>query len=156
MPKKNASKSSSKSKPKRSSQANPEPQAAAVDVHSDEGPADPRKRAEPHVSEEDDSDDGLPHIKRRHLPEPLNPEQEQVLVEWFSENPLFFDQTHIHFKNRGKKDWLLCDKAKEFNMTGAELAVWFKSQRIIYGRLKKKKVWIGQGHIDCKTEVGDG
>ena len=58
-------------------------------------------------------------MKRRHLPDTLSSEQEQALVEWFGDHPLFFDQTQKDFKNKGKKDWLLADKAKEFDMTGA-------------------------------------
>ena len=53
------------------------------------------KTPEQILEEFDDSDDGLPTMKRRHVPvsEALTPEQEQTLVDWFSENPLFFDQT---------------------------------------------------------------
>ena len=111
-------------------------EAAAKKLNTD-APMDDEEDTD---TEEDESDDGLPSIKRRHVPnEQLSPEEEQILVEWFAEHPLFYDQTETDFKNRGKKDRLLSEKGKDFKITRAELAVWFKSQRTIYGRLNKKK-----------------
>ena len=44
--------------------------------------------------------------------------QEQDLVEFFAEHPLFYDQTLKDFKNHPKKDRLLDDKGKELGMSG--------------------------------------
>ena len=103
------------------------PDASMDDDLEDTG-AQEKRLQETQSPTEEDSDDGLPLIKRRHVPnEQLSPEEEQILVEWFSEHPLFYDQTETDFKNRGKKERLLSEKAKDFNITGPELAVWFKS-----------------------------
>ena len=152
---KKSSNKSSKAKAKTATQQNPDTDPAALEMHTEEGgeaPADKENTIQQVLTEEFDSDDGLPTIKRRHVPEQHSPEQEQTLVEWFSEHPLFFDQTEAQFKNRGKKDRLLSEKAKEFNMSGTELAVWFKSQRTIYGRLNKKKYGQAKGTLTARQK----
>ena len=40
--------------------------------------------------------------------------EEQALVELF----IFFDQSQNDFKNRGKRDRMLSEKAKKFDITG--------------------------------------
>ena len=115
MPKKNSSQSSKRSKTKTSTQGNTE--STVLESHTDDGPQGPAAKEKDTAEEmlqeltEYESDDGMPTIKRRHLPETLSSEQEQALVDWFAEQPLYFDQTHIHFKNRGKKERLLGEKA---------------------------------------------
>ena len=56
--------------------------------------------------------------KKKKVPENLSAAQEQTLADWFSEQPMFFDQTHRDFKDRQKKDRLLADKGKELGMSG--------------------------------------
>ena len=69
----------------------------------------------------DGEDDGdlPPKAKRAKVSENISAQQEQILVDWFSENPLFYDQSLKDFKNKGKRDRLLEDKAKELNMSGS-------------------------------------
>ena len=103
-------KSTSKSSKAKAKAANKSNTDAAMDQDF-EATGDQEKTLQQNPDE--DSDDGLPRIKRRHVPnEQLSPEEEQSLVEWFSEHPLFFDQTEADFKNKGKKERLLAEKGQ--------------------------------------------
>ena len=62
--------------------------------------------------------DGAPSRKRAHVSYNLTVEQEQDLVNFFSDNPLFHDQTLKEFKMRAKRDHMLDTKAKEMGFTG--------------------------------------
>ena len=55
-------------------------------------------------TQEEESDDGMPSTKKRHVPnEQLSEQQEQTLVEWFHEHSLFYDQTEKDFKTEARK-----------------------------------------------------
>lgn len=95
------------------------------------------------LNEEEDSalqDEELGLRARRcKVPDSLTDEQEDALAEWFQSQPLFFDQSVRDFKNKDKRERLLEEKAQDFGLQGKDIMLWFKSQRTIYGRLKKKK-----------------
>ena len=55
--------------------------------------------------------------QRQKVPE-LRTEAELELCEWFADNPLFYDQSEVHFKNKQKKDRMLTEKGKEYNLIG--------------------------------------
>ena len=65
--------------------------------------------------------------------------QESDMAQWFEDNPIFYDQSLSEFKFTARNRKLAEEKGKEMGVTGAELLIWFKSQRTIFGRLKKKK-----------------
>ena len=75
-----------------------------------------RERQAPEATQEEadsDEEDGAPARKRVHVSDTLSVVQEQDLVDFFSENPLFYDQTMKEFKKRGKRDHMLDTKGKE-------------------------------------------
>lgn len=55
--------------------------------------------------------------RRRKIPDTLTAHQEQNLVQWFAQNPCFWDRGDAHFRDRQRKDCLLLHKAREFNLT---------------------------------------
>ena len=63
-------------------------------------------------------DDGC---KRKKVPESLTPEQEQALADWFADEPMFYDQTHADFKDRGKRDRKLAEKGQLFGLSGEHI-----------------------------------
>lgn len=89
-------------------------------------------------STQQDEDLGL-RARRCKVPDSLTEEQENALAEWFQSQPLFFDQSVRDFKDKDKRERLLEEKARDFGLRGKDIMLWFKSQRTIYGRLKKKK-----------------
>uniref|UniRef100_UPI0035902515 uncharacterized protein n=1 Tax=Myxine glutinosa TaxID=7769 RepID=UPI0035902515 len=93
-------------------------------------------------SEQQDAGDDLAEdetaAKRNKMPE-LEPAVERALCEWFADHPMFYDLSDVSFKNRQRKDCLLDQKGTELNMRGDQLAIWWKSQSTMYGRLHKKK-----------------
>ena len=68
--------------------------------------------------EDPDEDSGAPARKRAHIADELTKTQEQDLVDFFAEHPLFYDQTLKDFKNCPRRDRLLDYKGKELGMSG--------------------------------------
>ena len=74
-------------------------------------------------SEPDLQNDETEHVvqttkKKRKVADSLSEETEQSLADWFAANPLFWDQSLRDFKRKDKKERLLVEKAREFNLTG--------------------------------------
>ena len=71
-------------------------------------------------SEEDDEDEDLGALppKKIHVSKSMDMEKEQKLVDFFTSNPIFYDQTVREFKDRGWKDHLLADVGDELGLTG--------------------------------------
>jgi hypothetical protein len=69
--------------------------------------------------------------------EKLSRDEEQTLADWFGTKPEFWDNSAEHYKNKTAKDRLLTSKAVEMGKTRAELDKWFRTQRTMYGRIKK-------------------
>jgi hypothetical protein len=66
----------------------------------------------------DDEEDEEEPVKRPKVSEQLNMDQEQELVEWFSQSAIFYDQAMKDFKLRNKRNRLLDEKAKSMGLTG--------------------------------------
>ncbi|XP_034048889.1 uncharacterized protein LOC117530064 isoform X2 [Thalassophryne amazonica] len=82
------------------------------------------------------------NIKRRTKPQTFNDltvEQEDELVEWIRERPIFYDQSMRELKGKHKKNRLWEMKAKEMGVDAIALMTWFRNKRTIYGKLKKTK-----------------
>lgn len=47
----------------------------------------------------------------------ITPDQEEYFCDWFQDQPIFYDQRLRDFKNRGKRDRLLQELAKELGLT---------------------------------------
>ena len=60
------------------------------------------------------------------------------LMDYFENQPEFWDKENAGFNRKGKKDALLDDLAKEMDLVGSQILTWFQSQRSMYGRLLKK------------------
>ena len=63
-------------------------------------------------------EEDLHKMKKFNIPDSLTAAQEQVLVDWLGKHPIFFDQYKKDFRNKGKRDRMLVEKAKEFGITG--------------------------------------
>jgi len=91
--------------------------------------------------EEDDSDDEQhgqgTHKKRGPLGVQLDDDVEEELVGWFKAHPELFNKKVKAYKFTEKKQALKTNKAKELNITVAELDTWFKSLRTMFGKLVK-------------------
>lgn len=48
----------------------------------------------------------------------LTEEQEVSIVEWYRQNPLFYDKSERDYKNRDRRDAMLNEKARELSITG--------------------------------------
>lgn len=48
----------------------------------------------------------------------LTEEQEVSIVDWYRQNPLFYDKSKRDYKNRDRRDALLNEKAHELSITG--------------------------------------
>ena len=57
-------------------------------------------------------------MKRGHVSDNLTIAQEQDLADFFSDNPLFYDQTLKEFKMKAKRDHMYDTKVKEMGLTG--------------------------------------
>ena len=77
-----------------------------------QAPEDTQEEADP------DEEDGAPTRKRAHVSDNLTVAQKHDLVDFFSNNPLLYDQTLKEFKMRSKRDHMLDTKAKEMGLTG--------------------------------------
>jgi len=90
--------------------------------------------------DEDDSEDEQhgqgTHKKRRPLRVQLDDDVEEELVGWFRDHPELFNKKVKAHKFTEKKQTLKTSKAKELNITVAELDTWFKS-RTMFGKLVK-------------------
>ena len=66
-------------------------------------------------------------------------EVEQRLAYWYRDNPLFYDRTHIEFKDRDMKQRLLEEMVAtlEAPQTAVQLKTWMESMRTAYGKLRK-------------------
>ena len=60
--------------------------------------------------------DPLP--KKIHVSESMDMEEEQKLVNFFTSDPIFCDQTLKEFKDRGLKDHLLAIMGAKLGLTG--------------------------------------
>ena len=79
-------------------------------------------------------------MTKKKVGETFTSAQEAELAQWFEEHPIFYDQSLKEFKMTGRKIKVGGGrKGKELGVTGKEVFLWYKSQRTIYGRLKKKK-----------------
>ena len=60
-----------------------------------------------------------PKAKRRRKVETvaLNSEDEEMVIEWYREHPIFHDQSKREFKNKVMKDHIMGEKAKELKFT---------------------------------------
>ena len=98
------------------------PSQRPVSEHDDmEEGEEASNRPGPEATQEDpedpDEDSGAPARKRAHVSDELTMTQEQDLVDFFADRPLFYDQTLKDFKNR-PKNCLLDDKGNELGMSG--------------------------------------
>ena len=75
--------------------------------------------------------------QREDSEEKLTHDEEQTLADWFATKPEFWDNTIDNFKNKTAKDRLLTAKATEMGRSRKQLDKWFKSQRTMYGRIRK-------------------
>lgn len=71
-------------------------------------------------------------------PTVITPELEELLVEFYSERPIFFDQQLQDFKNRSKRDRLLNEIATQLGLSANVICAWFRNMRSMYGKLLKK------------------
>ena len=84
------------------------------DPKSPKIPGDPAPENEGHGTDSDQETE----MKKMKIAEQLTLEQERNLAEWFSEHPLFYDQSMKEFKMRNKRDRLLEAKGNEMGITG--------------------------------------
>lgn len=74
-------------------------------------------KEEPYDGETEEDED-VSRAKKRKVQSRLTLSQEEGLCKWFSEKPLFYDQTLIDFKNKSKRDRILDNKAREYGLAG--------------------------------------
>lgn len=84
---------------------------------SQDQPRNNSKRARATPQEPEDGEDLAESQEGGEAGPRIPPAAEEHLAEWFRDNPLFFDQTHMDFKNKSKKDRMLEQKAKELGIT---------------------------------------
>uniref|UniRef100_UPI00358E8931 uncharacterized protein n=1 Tax=Myxine glutinosa TaxID=7769 RepID=UPI00358E8931 len=65
----------------------------------------------------------------------LTEEQEYDMVEWLSQNPLFYDKSMKSFREKAKKQALWVAKASEIGRSVDDLKQWLKSQRTKFSKL---------------------
>ena len=56
----------------------------------------------------------------------ITPDQEEILCDFFSNNPIFYDQRLREFKNRAKRDTLLQEACKDLSLIST--AIWERSE----------------------------
>ncbi|XP_014675988.1 PREDICTED: uncharacterized protein LOC106815965 [Priapulus caudatus] len=69
----------------------------------------------------------------------LTEEEEQSMVDWLTENTVFYNKKMKAYKDMTKKEFLWREKAAELGKDVAELKLWYSSLRTRFGRLNKKK-----------------
>ena len=93
----------------------PSQRSVSEHVEGEEG-EEASERPVPEATQEEadpDEDDGAPTRKRAHVSDALSVAQEQDLADFFSDNPLFYDQTLKDFTNCGKRDHMLDTKERD-------------------------------------------
>ena len=55
--------------------------------------------------------------------------QEEGLVDWFNVNEMFYNQNLRELKNKDKNEKMMSEKAKELNISLAELKGWLNKLR---------------------------
>ena len=86
----------------------------------------------------------------------LTEEQEEGLVEWFTDNEIFYNQALRDFKNKDRKERMMSEKAKELKLSLAELKAWLNSMWTMFGMLSKKKFRSSCMHSNCLPTVDAG
>ena len=80
-------------------------------------------------------------FKLQALSDLLNDEQEDALVEWFENLPLFYNKTAKDYKNIQLKERIITEKAAELtetlgrDITVGQMRAWIKGHRTNYGKL---------------------
>ena len=92
-----------------------------------------------------------PTKRPRKKPEPklqLAAKDERDLIEWYREHELLYNPQHAEFKDKGKKQRILDEKAQELaatfpdryaSLSGERLGKYISSLRSQYSRLRTKK-----------------
>jgi len=68
-----------------------------------------------------DTNDSTPSGKQKRMGTNFTEEQEEEIVRWFKDSPIFYDQTRRDFKNKAKREKMMNEKAAEFGVPGEHI-----------------------------------